>query len=152
MPIWCPLGPPCSSPPHAVLSTPCSASFPPNCGHPYIYEAGKECLAPSPLYLQINTGLPYYKKVKESEVAQPCLTLCDPMDCSPPRLLCPRDFSGKSPGVGCHFHLQGIFLTQGSNLGLLHCRQILHHLSHQGIPYSHSSNIPITVTHQISVP
>ena len=34
----------------------------------------------------------------------------------------------------CHFLLQGIFLTQGSNLGLLYCRQILYHLSHQGCP------------------
>ena len=31
----------------------------------------------------------------------------------------------------CHFLLQGICLTQGSNLGLLHCRQIPYHLSHQ---------------------
>ena len=30
---------------------------------------------------------------------------------------------------------QGIFPTQGSNLGLLHCRQILKHRSHQGSPY-----------------
>ena len=37
--------------------------------------------------------------------------------------------------MGCHFLLQGIFLTQGSNLGLLHCRQTLYHLSHWGIPY-----------------
>ena len=36
---------------------------------------------------------------------------------------------------GYHFLLQGIFLTQGSNLGLPHCSQILYHLSHQG---SHS--------------
>ena len=35
-------------------------------------------------------------------------------------------FSGKNTGVGCHFLLQGIFLTQGSNPGLLHCRQILY--------------------------
>ena len=35
-------------------------------------------------------------------------------------------------GLGCHFLLQGIFPTQGSNLGLLHCRQILYRLSHQG--------------------
>ena len=35
-------------------------------------------------------------------------------------------------GVGCHSLLQGIFLTQGLNLGLLHCRKILHRLSHQG--------------------
>ena len=35
---------------------------------------------------------------------------------------------------GCHFLLQGIFPTQGMNLGLLHCRQILYQLSHQGSP------------------
>ena len=35
-------------------------------------------------------------------------------------LLCPWDFPGKNTGVRCHFLLQGIFLTQGSNLGLLH--------------------------------
>ena len=33
--------------------------------------------------------------------------------------------------VGCHSLLQGIFLSQGSNPGLLHCRQILYHPSHQ---------------------
>ena len=38
----------------------------------------------------------------------------------PARLLCPRDFSGKKAGVGCHFLLQGIFLTQGQNPCLLH--------------------------------
>ena len=49
----------------------------------------------------------------------------------PARLFRPWDFPGKNTGVGCHFLLQGIFPTQGSNLGLLHCRQTLHHLSHQ---------------------
>ena len=34
----------------------------------------------------------------------------------------------------CHSLLQGIFSTQVSNLGLLHWRQILYHLSHQGSP------------------
>ena len=34
--------------------------------------------------------------------------------------------------MGCHFFPQGIFLTQGLNPGLPHCRQILCHLSHQG--------------------
>ena len=34
--------------------------------------------------------------------------------------------------MGCHFLLQGIFLTQGSNPGLPHWGQILYHLSHQG--------------------
>ena len=62
------------------------------------------------------------------------LALCDPMDCSP-------------PGSSVHGILQerilewvaiafsrGIFQIQGSNLDLLHCRQILYCLSHQGSP------------------
>ena len=52
----------------------------------------------------------------------------------PARLLRPWDFPGKNTGVGCHFLLQRIFLTQGSNLGLLHFRQFLYHLNHQGRP------------------
>ena len=43
------------------------------------------------------------------------------------RLLCPWDSPGKNTGVGCHFFLQGIFLTQGSNPGLLIGRRVLHH-------------------------
>ena len=46
----------------------------------------------------------------------------------------PWDFPGKSTGVGCHFLLQGIFLTQGLKPGLPHCRQTLYRLSHQGSP------------------
>ena len=44
------------------------------------------------------------------------------------------DSPGQNAGVGCHALLQGIFPTQGSNLGLLFCKQILYHLSHQGNP------------------
>ena len=40
----------------------------------------------------------------------------------------------KNTGVGCHSLLQEIFPTQGLNLGLLRCRQILYHLSHQRSP------------------
>ena len=46
------------------------------------------------------------------------------------RLFCPWDFPGKNTGVGYYFLIQGIFPTQGSNSGLLHCRQILYQLSH----------------------
>ena len=52
----------------------------------------------------------------------------------PTRPLCPWDSPGKNTGVGCHFLLQGIFPTQGSNPGLLHCKQMLYPLSHQGSP------------------
>ena len=50
----------------------------------------------------------------------------------PARLLRPWDSPGRSAGVDCHSLLQGIFLTQGSNPGLLHCRQTLDRLSHPG--------------------
>ena len=43
------------------------------------------------------------------------------------RLLCPQDSLGKNTGVGCCVLLQGIFLTQGSNWCLPHCRWILYH-------------------------
>ena len=43
--------------------------------------------------------------------AQSYLILCDPMDQAPLSM----GFPNKNPGVGCHFLLQGIFLTQGSN-------------------------------------
>ena len=42
------------------------------------------------------------------------------------------DSPDKNTGVGRHYLLQGIFPTQGLNLGLLHCRPILYRLSHQG--------------------
>ena len=63
---------------------------------------------------------------KESEVAQSCLTLCDPMDCSLP--------GSSIHGVDCRFLLQEIFLTPGLNPGLPRCRQTFYHLSHQGSP------------------
>ena len=47
-------------------------------------------------------------------------------------LLCLWGSPGKNTGMGCLSLLQGIFPTQGLNLGFLHCRQILYHLSHQG--------------------
>ena len=50
-----------------------------------------------------------------------------PHGLEPARLLCSRNFSGKDTGVGCHFHLQGTFPTQGRNPSLpcfLHYRQV----------------------------
>ena len=50
------------------------------------------------------------------------------------RLLCLWNSPGKNTGEGGHSLLQGNFLTQGLNLHLLHCRQILYCLSHRGLP------------------
>ena len=52
-------------------------------------------------------------------VSQSCLTLLRLHGLQPARLLWPWNFPHKNTGVGCHFLLQGIFLTQGSNLCLL---------------------------------
>ena len=63
-----------------------------------------------------------------SVVAQLCPILCDSM-------VCAWNSPGKNTGVGGHSLLQGIFPTQGSNPGLLHCRQILYYLSYQRSHY-----------------
>ena len=52
-----------------------------------------------------------------------CPTLCDPHGLQPTRLLHSWDSPGRNAGEGCHSLLQGIFLTQGLNPGLLHCRR-----------------------------
>ena len=53
----------------------------------------------------------------------------------PHGLYSPGNSIGQNTGVGRLLLLQGIFPTQGSNPGFLHCRQILHQLSHKGSPY-----------------
>ena len=62
--------------------------------------------------------------------------------------LCPYDSPGKNTEVDCHYLLQGIFPTQGSNPGLLHYRQILYRLSHLSSgpqswmrPFGHLENL-----------
>ena len=77
-----------------------------------------------------------------------CPTLCNPMACSLPGSAC--SLPGKNIRMGCHFLLQGIVLTQGLKPGLLHCRQILHHLSHQGTWYLYpfTSYILISLKHK----
>ena len=59
--------------------------------------------------------------------AQSCPTLCDPVDCNPPGFSVPGTL--QNTGMGCYALLQGIFRTQVSNPGLLHCRQIVYRLS-----------------------
>ena len=52
----------------------------------------------------------------------------------PHGLYSPWNSPGQNTGVGSPSFLQGIFPTQGSNPGLLHCRKILYQLSHKGTP------------------
>ena len=51
--------------------------------------------------------------------AHTCPALCDPIYCSPPGSSVHGIFQAGSTEVGCHFLLQGIFLTQGLNVPLL---------------------------------
>ena len=69
-----------------------------------------------------------------------------PHGLQPTSLLCPWDFPGKDTGVGFQFLLQGILPTQGSNPGLLHCRQILFQLSYKGSPQTPRCSV-ISSTH-----
>ena len=55
----------------------------------------------------------------------------------PTRILCLWDFSGKNTRMGCHFILQGIFLTQDeTRISYVSCinRQVLYHQHHLGSP------------------
>ena len=66
------------------------------------------------------------------------------MDCSLPGCSVHGYSPGKNTGVSCHVLLHGIVPTQGLNPILLHCRQILYHLYHQG------SSIAVQVYHSFS--
>ena len=67
-------------------------------------------------------------------VTKLCPTVCDPMDCGPPGSSVHGILQARILEWAAIPFSRGIFLTQGSNLGLLHCRQILNHLSHQESP------------------
>ena len=90
--------------------------------------------------LTLETNIPYCTV----KVIQLCLSLCNPVNCSPPRLLC-GDSPGKNSGVGYHAILQEIFPPQGLNPSLLRCRQILYQLSHQGSPETNYCSFYINV-------
>ena len=65
----------------------------------------------------------------------PACRLISPIFLNSIYMVCPWNSPGKNTEVGGHSLLQEIFLTQGSDLGLLNCRQIFYHLSYQGSPY-----------------
>ena len=67
-----------------------------------------------------------------SQLLQSCSTLCDPMDCSLPGSFVHGIFLARILEWIAMPFSRGFFPTQGLNQSLLHCRQILHWLSHQG--------------------
>ena len=71
-----------------------------------------------------NEALPF--QLSQEKVTQLYPTLCG--------LYSPWNSPGQNTGVGSRSFLQGIFLTQGSNPGLPHCKWILYQLRHQGSP------------------
>ena len=83
-----------------------------------------------------DTGKPVSPGLREEQnkmnvlVAQSYPSLCDPMTAVHQASLS-MEFSRQENWSGSHFLFQGNFLTQGSNPGLLHHRQVLYHLSHK---------------------
>ena len=88
----------------------------------------KMCLKPKEAYQALCFYLSESESVSHSVVSNSLR----PHGLQPTRFLCPWNSAGKNTGVGCHSLHQGIFPSRGSNPGLLHCRQILYCLSHQG--------------------
>ena len=72
----------------------------------------------------------------------------------PHELYSPWNSPGKNIGIGSLSLLQRIFPTQGSNPGLLHCRQILHQLSYEGnrrIVWRFLKNLKIELPHDPAI-
>ena len=100
------------------------------------------------VFIHIYT-VEYYSVIKKKEIlplgttwmglegtSVSCSVMSDslqPHGLQPTRLPSPWDSPGKNTGEDSHCLLQGIFLTQGSNSGLLHCRKILYHLSYREV-------------------
>ena len=92
--------------------------------------------------IKLNVGhkytVKYYSILSEVRSLSRAQLFATPWIAACTKLLRPWDFQDKSTGVGCHFLLQGIFPTQGSNPGLSQCRQTLYCLTHQGSPIFHA--------------
>ena len=86
-----------------------------------------------PLLIKHKWKSQHLQHVRKWSESVSCSLICDslrPHGLQPTRLCCPWDIPGKNIGVGCYFLLQGIFPAKGLNPGLLHCKQIIYHLSH----------------------
>ena len=63
---------------------------------------------------------------------QTCLTLCNSMDCSPLSSSVHEIFQARILAWVAISFSEDFPPTKGLNLGLLHCRQVLYQLSHEG--------------------
>ena len=86
------------------------------------------------VFVSVDSAAGLLKKAVrvKAAVAKSGPTIGYPIDCSPPGSSVHGILPARILELSCRSLLQGIFQTQGSNLGLLHCRQILYHLSHHG--------------------
>ena len=97
--------------------------------------------------MQIKTTMRYHLTPPRTcvcSVAQSCLMLRDSMENVAYQAPLPMGFPGKNTGMGCHFPLQGIFLTQGWNPRLLHWQAGSLPLSHLGGPQPEGLSKKIT--------
>ena len=112
--------------------------FCPRLGHPSLRAAHQAGLAwgwdtwiipgaRPPMVMSLSLPLPSFLVKSES-----CSAISDSFQ--PHGLYSPWNSPGQDTGVGNLCLLQGIFPSQGSNPGLLHCRRILYQLSHKGSP------------------
>ena len=122
--------------------------------HRVFYSSGKyHELSSSPPHVLL-LSLPRPSKIRRDSLSQKsfnlppmrvCVHACvrafsvvsdslRPHGMQPARLLCPWDFPGNNTGVGCHFLLPGIFLTQRSNLNFLYWQAGSLLLGHKGRP------------------
>ena len=118
--------------PEVLLNTPQGTEHSTSQSHPApdvssaeVEKQWSRTLPDSPDVPLLNTHHIHIMKSCVCLVVLWCVTLCGPVDCSPPGSFVHWDHPSKNTGVGCHALLQGIFPTQGSNPGIPHCRRVL---------------------------
>ena len=139
--------PQCPGPPNPPESQLCEPAIPAAWNTCLSFSPCKHLLSPSP------SAAPLYPHSPAGLAARSCPTHCNPIDCSLPGSSGHKDFPSKNTGVGCHFLLQKISPTQGSNWGLL-CLPRWQvdslPLSHLGSPHS-LEGLLITAYHHLSL-
>ena len=103
----------------------------------FYFPASTECRPTGHVSGEEKTDCEYVCVCVRMLVAQLSPTLWDPMDYSLPGSYVHGNFLSRNTGVGCQFLPQRILPTQGLNLGLSDCRQILYHLSYHSFLIRH---------------
>ena len=109
-----------------------------------LFQAMEFTVSPSPKQDGRGSNILFHWKKMLCLVTRSCPTVCHPVDCSLPGSSVHGIFQARILEWVAMPSSRGIFLPQGLNTGLPHCRWFLYHLSHQGSPKTRKTNTAIS--------